>query len=106
MEPRVNATDECSRLDNQLGLSSCCREHYCSGAVIASTAAFRSSSLQLPQVPFGGMAPLPASTVAVMASTPVAMRGAQAALSSILGAPPQPCLMTGDTVFLHHFIGT
>jgi len=41
--------------------------------------------------PLGGMAPLPLMTLAVIASMPVLMRGAQAALSPNLGEPVTDC---------------
>ena len=40
--------------------------------------------------PLAGMMPFPATTAATRASMPVAMRGAQAALSANLGAPATP----------------
>jgi hypothetical protein len=52
-----------------------------------SIAARSSSSLQLMQVPFGGMALSPFLTDESMASLPLAIRGAQASLSPSFGAP-------------------
>src|SRR3954471_4493939 len=48
---------------------------------------------------FGGMAPLPLVTDATSAALPVAMRGAQAALSPNFGAPATPVLWQGTQVF-------
>src|SRR6478609_3084930 len=48
-----------------------------------------SASLAL-DPPLGGIAPLPLMALPVRASTPWAIRGAQAALSPTLGAPAMP----------------
>jgi hypothetical protein len=48
-----------------------------------------SASLAL-EPPLGGIAPLPLIALAVSASTPCAVRGAQAALSPTFGAPATP----------------
>ena len=54
-----------------------------------STAARRSAS-EAVVPPRAGIAPLPLTEVAYMASMPVAMRGPQASLSPNLGAPATP----------------
>ena len=60
--------------------------------------AARSSSSVAVEAPRGGMAPLPLMATFSMASMPVAMKGAHAALSPNLGAPatPAPWQVTHD----------
>ena len=59
---------------------------------MCSMAARNSSAEQVPQVPFGGIAPLPEIATLTKSSMPRLSLGAQSALLSNFGAPATPIL--------------